>query len=125
MVGDVGKPCTTIFSREIQSSHVTLAMLGVVLLKHLSRFSIDCFQLCRGNPYDSAGMAYELIASKVCLLESSLFRITFNRLKFSFLSADLVVLLVVRLSPKPKYLYCWFNSSHFSSSPLSSWMFSI
>ena len=32
-------------------------------------------------------MAYELIASKVCLLESSLFRIIYNRLKYSLLSA--------------------------------------
>ena len=76
-------------------------------------------QSSTGNPYDSAGMAYELIASKVCLLESSLFRITFNRLKYSFLSADLVVLSMVRFSPNPKYLYCWFNSSDFSYSPLS------
>ena len=82
-------------------------------------------QSSTGNPCDSAGMGYELIASKVCLLESSLFRIIFNRLKYSFLSADLVVLSAVRLSAKPKYFYCWFTSSDFSSSPLSSWMFSI
>ena len=65
-------------------------------------------------------MAYELIASKVCLLENSLFRIIYNRLKYSLLSADLVVLSVISL-----VLYCWFNSSDFSSSPLLSWMFSI
>ena len=80
-------------------------------------------QLSTGNAHNSAGMAYELIASKVCLQESSLFKIIFNRLKYSFLSADLVVLSMVKLSPNPKYLYCWFNSSDFSSSSLSSWMF--
>ena len=31
VVGDVDKPSTTIFSREIQSSHVTLAMDGMIL----------------------------------------------------------------------------------------------
>ena len=82
-------------------------------------------QSSTGNPYVSAGMEYELIASKMCLLESSLFRIIFNRLKYSFLSAYLIVLSVVILSPKPKYLYCWFNSSDFSSSPLSNWISSI
>ena len=82
-------------------------------------------QSSTGKPYVSAGMAYELIASKVCLLESSLFKIIFNHLNHSFLGADLVVLSIVRFSPNPKYFYCWFNSSDFSSSPLSSWMFSI
>ena len=77
------------------------------------------------NSYDSAGMAYELIASKVCLLAISFFRIIFNGLKYSFLSADWVVLSMVRFSPNPKYFYCQFNSSDFSSSQLSSWMFSI
>ena len=77
------------------------------------------------NPCNSARMAYELIASKVCLLESSLFRIIFSRLKYSFLSDDLAVLSVVRISPNPKYLYYWFNSSDFSYSRLSSWMFYI
>ena len=56
-------------------------------------------QSSTGNPYDSAGMAYKLITLKVCLLESSLFRLIFNRLKYSFLSADLVVLSIVRFCP--------------------------
>ena len=51
------------------------------------------------NPYDSVGMAYELTASKMYLLESSLFRIIFNRFKYSFLTGDLVVLSMVRFSP--------------------------
>ena len=72
-------------------------------------------QSSTGNPYDSAWMGYELIDLKVSLLESSLFSIIFSRLKYLFLSADLVFLLLVRLSPKPKYLYFWFNSSDFSS----------
>ena len=89
MVGDIDKPSTTIFSRKIQSSHVTLAMHGMVLFQHLSRFSIYYFQPCagpmeQGDPYDSAGITYELIALKVCFLESSLFMIIFNRLKYSF-----------------------------------------
>ena len=71
-------------------------------------------QSSRGNPYDRAGMTYELIASKLCLLESLLLRIIFNRLKYSFLSADLVVLSMVRVSPNRMHLYCWFNSSDFS-----------
>ena len=77
-------------------------------------------QSSTGNPYNSAGMAYKLVASKVCLLESLFFRITFSCLKYSFLSADLVVLSMVKFSPNPKYLYCWFNFSDFSSSSLSS-----
>ena len=89
MVGDIDKPSTTIFSRKIQSSHVTLAMHGMVLFQHLSRFSIYNFQPCagpmeQGDPYDSAGITYELIALKVCFLESLLFMIIFNRLKYSF-----------------------------------------
>ena len=55
-------------------------------------------QSITGNSNNSAGMAYEFITSKECLLEGSLFRIIFNRLKYSFMSADLVVLSVVRLS---------------------------
>ena len=42
-------------------------------------------------------------------------------LKYSFLSADLVVLLMVSLSPNPKYLHCWFSSSDLFS---LSWYFS-
>ena len=42
-------------------------------------------------------MTYKLTVSKVYLLKSSLFRIIFNHLKSSFLKADLVVLLVVKL----------------------------
>ena len=82
-------------------------------------------QSSTGNPYDRARMAHQLIASKVSLLESSLFTIIFNCLKYSFLKADLVVLSVVRLSPNLKYLHYWFNSTDFTSSPLSSYMFSI
>ena len=70
-------------------------------------FNYAMVQSTTRNPYSSPGMVYELIASKMCLLESSLFRIIFNSLEYSFLSADLVVLSVVRLSSKS----CWFNSS--------------
>ena len=95
MVSDVDKPSTTIFSREIQSSYVTSAMHSMILLHcNIFRVSLSIIfnhmmvQSSTGNPYDSAGMAYELIASKVCLLESS------------DLSADLVVLSIWYL-----YLY--------------------
>ena len=51
----------------------------------------------------------------MCLIEGSLFKIIYNRVKYSFLSADLVVLLMLRLSPDARYLHCWFNSNDFSS----------
>ena len=49
VAGDVDKPSTKIFSREIQSSHVNLAMHGMILFQRVSHFSIDFFQLCDGS----------------------------------------------------------------------------
>ena len=66
-----------------------------VSLSIISNFAM--VQSSTRNPYDSAVMTYKLTVSKVCLLKSSLFRIVFNHLKSSFLKADLVVLLVVKL----------------------------
>ena len=59
------KHSTISFSRQIQSIRVTLSIQGMVLLQHLLRFSNDYFQLFNGT-----GILYELIALKMCLLES-------------------------------------------------------
>ena len=69
MVSDVDKPSATIFSQKIQSSYVTLAMHSMILLQRVSLsiiFNSVMSQSSTGSQYDSAGMSYELIASKVC-----------------------------------------------------------
>ena len=77
------------------------------------------------NPYDSAGTAYELMASMVFLLVSSLFNISFNRWKYSVLREVFVVLSVIWLSLNPRYLYFSFSSKDLSSCPLFKMMFSV
>ena len=82
-------------------------------------------QSSTGNPYDSAGTAYEMTAEMILRLLSSLLRIIFNRLKYSFLSAAFEVLSVTWCSLKPRYRYCLFWSNVFKISPLFSVIFSL